>query len=248
MASHLALAQIEGQRRIRVATVAGVQRIWDELSGYDEANLDEWLSKVLPHVQGSQRTSVALMRAYVARATEGPLAPVDVEAVLGSVRNGAPPKEVYTRPFVTLWGGLGGGKPFAEAASAAAARATSTAAMDAQLAMRSASEAIDASDENIYGYTRVADGDACTFCQEVDGAYVKGSEGFVMALHNNCGCGLEPNEEPHRGGTKLPDGTEVRAFAYGPLNGTVAVQPHGELGAVLTGAGEHFTDESQALG
>jgi hypothetical protein len=58
---------------------------------------------------------------------------------------------------------------------------------------------------------------------------------------HNCGCGLEPNDEPHRGAVHLPDGTRVRENQYGPLNANVAVEDHGELGPVLVAPGQKFT-------
>ena len=105
------------------------------------------------------------------------------------------------------------------------ARATSTAAMDVQLAARATFGAVQEADDGVYGYQRVADGDACEFCQAVDGAYVK--SGDAMALHNNCGCSLEPLTVPHPRAARLPDG--------------VAVHEHGELGPMLGDAAHDFT-------
>lgn len=42
----------------------------------------------------------------------------------------------------------------------------------------------------IVGYVRVADGEACDFCEAVDGAFVSSAD--PMPLHNGCGCGAEP--------------------------------------------------------
>jgi hypothetical protein len=68
-----------------------------------------------------------------------------------------------------------------------------------------------------------------------------------MALHSGCECGVEPNREPHRGAVRLPDGTEIRKYAYGPLNDNVAVRNHGEYGPTLVGADHHFMTEAEAL-
>jgi ribosomal protein S18 acetylase RimI-like enzyme len=43
---------------------------------------------------------------------------------------------------------------------------------------------------DIVGFQRVADGDACAFCGEIDGAFLKSDD--PMPLHNNCGCSVEP--------------------------------------------------------
>jgi hypothetical protein len=241
----LVSAHIEGQARLRRLVEQALAGIWADLPGYDRENVDEWLSRTLPVIAAAQRSSVALTEAFLAQFLERrPLGLNPADLTGAAARNGVDPAEVYQRPFVTLWSGLSKGTAFADASSAALARATATGAMDVQLAMRATADAVDQADESFFGYTRVADGGACAFCQEVDGAYVKAAGGFAMALHNHCGCGLEPNPEPHRGAVHLPDGTRVRDYQYGPLNDVVAVHEHGELGAVLTGATDHFTSES----
>lgn len=229
-------AHIAGEKRIRDATTAAVERAWRDLSGYDRENIPEFLGRAVPAVRAGVRASVMLTSAYLARSREVQLRTVDVAAVERSMRNGVLLDEVYARPFVSVWTALDAGKLWADAVDAGLARATASAAMDPQLAMRDTANRLD----NGYGYRRVADGDACQFCQQVNGAYVKGN-GYAMALHNHCGCSLEPLSEPHKGAVFLPDGTQVRKYAYGPLNDKVAVHEHGELGAVLTDPAQTFT-------
>ncbi|HET7588606.1 MAG TPA: hypothetical protein VFK14_00250 [Solirubrobacterales bacterium] len=244
MLSPLAEAHIEAERRLRLLTSQTVGDIWKSLPGYDRQNVDQWLSEVLPVVLGAERQSAALTEGYIARALDRLPEGVDVDALIGAaLRNGVPPAEVYERPFVNVWTALKDGRSFADAVESGLARATSTAAMDVQLAMRSTASAVQAADPSIFGYTRVADATACSFCLEVDGTYVKSAD--AMPLHNRCGCGLEPQTEPHRGAVLLPDGTQIREHAYGPLNDNIAIHLHGELGPVLTGAHDHFTSESE---
>lgn len=237
----LAQAHIAAEATLRSVTIRAVENLWASLPAYNRENLDEWLSRVVPVVLAAQRQSVTITEAYLARALDRRPLGLDVAEVVGSIRGGVSPDEVYGRPFVTIWTALGNGTPYADAMAAGLARATGTAAMDVQMAMRAAADAVDAADETMFGYQRVADPGACDFCQEVDGAYVKGSDGFVMALHNNCGCGLEPLTEPHPRAVHLPDGTQVRPYQYGPLNDKVAVHDHGELGPVLGSPDHDFT-------
>ena len=197
---------------------------WNSLSGHDRANVDEWLSVVLPLTEAANRQSIALTAAYIARSLDRPPEGVDVPAVLADLRGGVPAEEVYRRPFVDYWSALKSNNPYDVALLKGLNRATSTAATDVQLAMRATANAV----ETPYGYQRVADGGACEFCQKVDGAYVKSAT--AMALHNNCGCSLEPLTAPHRLAAHLPDG--------------VAVHSHGELGAVLTSPEHSFTGPS----
>jgi hypothetical protein len=223
MANPLTDAHIEGQRRLRLAVTGGVERIWRNLPGYDRRNVDEWLTNVLPLIAAGKRQSAALTDAYIARFLD--------KAPLGLIpedRRGVDPAEVYERPFVTMWTALGAGSIYKDAFSAGLNRAVSTAAMDVQMAMRAASAAAQAEGQVDFGYTRVANPGACPFCAEIDGAYVK--EADAAPLHNNCGCGLEPNTAPHRLAAKMPSG--------------VAVHQHGELGPVLTAPDQAFTGPS----
>ncbi len=229
MATRLSNAHIERQAQLRGAVTGSITRIWDDLPGYNRENVDEWLSLVLPVVLASQSVSVALTDAYVARFMGRRPLGINAQELIGAAaRKGADPAEVYQRPFVTLWSKLGEGMVYEEAANAALARATGTAAMDMQLAMRGAADAIEQADDGMYGYQRVADASACEFCQAVDGAYVK--SGDAMALHNNCGCGLEPLTAPHPGAAQLPSG--------------VAVREHGEMGPVLTSPDHDFITQT----
>jgi len=225
MPAPLTEAHIEGEKRIREFAQRTVESAWRDLPGYDRENVPEFLSRAVPAVRAAVRSSAGLTAAYLARAREEQPAGFDVDGVLAGLRNGTSLEEVYARPFVTVWTALEAGALWVDAVEAGRARAVSSAAMDPQLAMRATADRLD----NGFGYRRVADGDACQFCQQVNGAYVKGN-GYAMALHNHCGCSLEPLSEPHKGAVFLPDGTQVRKYAYGPLNDKVAVHEHGELG------------------
>lgn len=216
-------------------TVAAVEQIWRDLPGYDRENIDEWLTIVLPIIETSRRTSAALTDAYIASALERQ--PLGLYA-LERVRNGTDPAEVYQRPFVTVWTALGAGRAWEDAVAQGLRRATSTAAIDTQLAFRSTADHIAQADQGIYGYKRVADAGACAFCRMVNGAYVKSASAF--ALHNHCGCGLEPLTDPHPAARFLPSGEEIRRDGF-------AVQTHGELGAVLTDPAHDFTTAALAL-
>lgn len=244
-------AHIEAQRRLREIVKQAVAASWVALGAWNEADVERFLAVAVPTVLAGQRAAVSLTDSYVADVLGRPPLGLDASDLVGAaVRNGTAPETVYQRPFVTLWGAMGQGRSFDDGFSSALARLRSSAAMDMQLSMRAASQAIEAQDEGIYGYQRVADGDACMFCQEVDGAYVKSAD--AMPLHNNCGCGLEPLIEAHPRAVFLPDGTRIRNYQHGPLIDTpppetVAVHEHGELGPVLADPNQHFTTEAEAL-
>lgn len=238
LASRLAETHIELQARLRALIGRAVGQAWDGLGSYDRADIDRWLAQAVPLVTTGQRQSVALTNAYIARSLERRPLGIDMAALIGpGVRNGAPPEEVYTRPFVNVWTALGNGGQWTDAVAAGRARAVSTAAMDMQLSMRGAANAVQEADATIIGYERVADGGACAFCQEVDTAFVKSAD--AMALHNNCGCGLEPVTFESRGQRTGLQGQHGRQ--------NVAIHEHGELGPVLTDPTQNFTTAAEAL-
>lgn len=234
MATALAEAHIEAQRRLRALAAEAVARVWRGLGSWDRADVPRFLEGALPTVLTAQRGSVMLTEAYLAQSLERQPLGVNPEEIIGAnLRNGTSPQEVYERPFITLWTALGAGKPFADAFSSGMARATGSAAMDVQMAFRSTAAAVQEADDGIYGYERVPDGGACDFCLEVAGAFVKSAD--AMPLHNHCGCGLEPVTSPRRGAPFAPPET-------------VAVHQHGELGPVLTDPAHDFTSAAVALG
>jgi hypothetical protein len=239
MASRLANRHIELNARLRDRTARRIERIWRSLPTYRDETLPTWLSAAVPLVQAAQRAEIALTDAYVARALDRPRVGLDAQKILADYRKGASYREVYSRPFNEVIGALVDGVPFEEAARRGEFRAVQTAVTDIQLAMRDSAMAAQR-EYGFYGYQRVADGNACEFCQAVDGAYVKGPD-LVMDLHPSCGCGLEVLEQPADGAVFLPDGTRARDYAYGPLGDKVAVHEHGELGSVLADPKHNFS-------
>lgn len=237
MASALSNAHIEAERRLRLLIADQVERIWRALPGYDRPDLDRWLSTVLPVVLAGQRASVALTDGYLARSLERPPIGLTAEEIIARSRPGVSAEEQWRRPFVTTWTALGNGVAYEAAVASGLARAGEMAAFDIQDAMRQSANAVQQADDSIIGYERVADADACTFCQEVDTAFIRSAD--AMALHNNCGCGLEPVTASARG---------QRIGQKGQHGKRVAVHQHGEMGAVLGSPDHNFTTEAVALG
>lgn len=236
MATRPVDAQIAAQARLRQIVATAVQHIWTGLPGYDEANVDQWLTQAVPVVEAAQHQSVSLTEAFLGYELGRAVVGIPPAGLVGAaVRAGALPEEVYRRPFVTVWSALKAGREFEDAVHSGLVRATSTAQMDVQLSQRATLQAVQESTPGVYGYQRVADPGACEFCMAVNGAYVKRAD--AMALHNRCGCSLVPLRVPHPHARFLPDGTDV--------TDQYAVREHGELGLVLTAPGDHFTTEHE---
>lgn len=190
MATPAAQAHIAAQERLRTITSQAVGGIWTGLPGYDDANVDEWLSRVVPLVLAGQRASVSLTEAFIARAIGRHPLGVDPGGLIGpALRAGADPAEVYRRPFVTVWTALKAGQDWEAAVNAGLARATSTAATDVQLAMRGTLAEVGNADPAIHGYERVPDAGACDLC--LIASTQRYHSGELMPIHNHCGCGVE---------------------------------------------------------
>lgn len=224
MPSALVSAQIAAQAQLRELVAGGVIAAWTALPDYNEDDVELWLARVLPLIAAATRQSITLADAYVARALGRRPLGIDPVPVAAAARSGATPAEVYRRPFVTVWTALSRGVDRQAAIQAGGARAVSTARADVQLAQRAALVEIQRADPKIRGYRRRADPGACKFCAKIDGAFVKSAT--AMALHNGCGCALEPSLTASKA-SPIPDG--------------VAVREHGEMGAYLGDPSHDFT-------
>lgn len=196
MPQTLANTHIETQRRLRELTVRGVAQAWATLPSYDESDVPAFLAIVAPLVIAAQRQSVALTNAYLARALGRQPLPLATEDLIGAaLRGGAAPAEVYRRPFVTTWTALKEGKPYDQAVRNGLERATSTAAMDVQLAMRATATDIFEADPKVIGYRRIPNSGACDLC--LIAAQNRYTTGALMPIHNHCGCGVSPITAKH---------------------------------------------------
>lgn len=225
MSRELALAHMGAQRRLKTLAADGLGRAWDDLPSYNEADVAPFLRRAVPFVVGTQRQSVALTNAFLARSLEQRPTGVNIAAIVAGIRNGASAADVYRRPFVDVWSGLKNGKAWTDAVAAGRARLVSAAEMDIQLAMRDTLLAVGETEEALTGYQRVANANACEFCLAVNGAQFQTE--VPMALHNGCDCGFEAITYTRISKQEFPK--------------DVTVEDHGELGPVLVDPSQQFT-------
>jgi hypothetical protein len=217
---------------LRAAGVGLVVARWDDLATHNEADVAGFVDDVVPNIVTVQAVAAQLTDGYLAALMRRPPLGVDLEDLTGAaVRNGTDPAEVYRRPFVTTWTALKRGASPADALAAGRARLEATAAMDIALSSRAAAREVGRADPNIAGFQRVPDGGACEFCEMAAGQRYNTDD--LMPLHNRCGCTVEP----------IAGGREVESETI--PDPAVDVREHGELGPVLVGAGDHFTDEDE---
>lgn len=138
MAARLTDAHIAAQARLRDRVQVAVERVWRAMPDYDRPTVDSWLAAILPVVEAAQRASVALTQSYVATMLDTGPAKVDPADVVASVRGDVEPRDVYQRPFVTVWTELSNGALYADAVERGLQRAKVLATTDVQLAMRAA--------------------------------------------------------------------------------------------------------------
>ncbi len=238
----LVQTHIDAQAKIRKATASAVRNVWDNLPGYEPENVPQFIAAATTIVGAGQRQAAATTNAFLARATDSKPRRLDYLQVVGSAtRGGAPPKIVYRRPFVQLWFKRKNGMDFRVAVSQSGIRAETLAATDCQLAMRDtlreAGQMLNADPQtmDIWGYQRVPDGDACELCLIAAGQRYNTAE--LMPIHDNCGCGVDILESPSDPGQSIQS-DRLAAILDGDTS--ITVEPHGELGPVLTNADHAF--------
>lgn len=241
MATQAAEAHIAAQARLRALTVQAVATAWQRLPNYDAVSVAPFLSVVVPLVLAAQRQSAALTNAFLARALGRPPVGVDFAQVVGAaIRADTIPATVYRRPFVTTWTALSNDVAYPAAVNAGLERATGTAAMDVQNAMRHTLRLVGEFDPQILGYQRVPDASACPFCRLIAGQRYTTDQ--LMPVHNRCGCGVDVITEANRGDFTGNRDNDLNVTSDGL---TAAVKTHGELGPVLVDGSQRFTGPDQ---
>jgi hypothetical protein len=224
-------------KKTRAAVAHALEAHWKALPDYRDEQIDPFLDKVIPIVHAGQRRAASLTDAYMSRMLKTAPLGLDLDAIIGNVRNGVDSRTVYQRPFVTMWAAIA--TIGIEAAIIKGMnRLTSTAEMDVAMTARDASKAFGTSSGRVAGFVRVADPDCCDFCQSIDGAYVRSDS--AAPLHNRCGCTLEPI-----GSDSSAADNSFDAITSGMTWDDAEIQEHGELGPVIVAKGDSFTGPTE---
>lgn len=255
--SEAQLARIAAQYQRAMLTLSdrtstAVAALWDNVGGITDTQQAAFAARAAELVAEAQRQAALLsdayIRNYVALGTDTPLvaSTLDTAAIIANARNGVLGPEVYLRPTVTLRTALSQGQTLEVAQKLARLRATAAASEDVRLAARAAgSEAMQAT--GVRYYRRVPDGQACTFCLVASTQRYRARD--LMPLHTHCGCTVAPllsATAPQRiidQGLldRLKAASPDRADYWNNPKAVIAVRQHGELGPVLTKAGDNFT-------
>lgn len=235
--------------RLADATSEAVAQLWDASGAISTAAQTEFAARASLIVEAAQRQAAMLadtyVRSYVALGQGVPLLPstIDIGQIIENARNGVAGDVVYARPTVTARIALSEGKTVDVAKALGRIRAMAAADIDVKLAARGAARDSMVG-AGVHFYRRVPDGDACTYCVVASTQRYKSAD--LMPLHEHCGCTVAPL---FTGNERIIDKdllARLKAASDKPdywndPKAIIAVREHGELGPVLTKAGDRFT-------
>lgn len=247
---------------LRRQVQAFVAATWGSLDSWRELDIHRFVGQVVPIVTGGQRQVATLTDGYLATMAslvlDRPIRPIGIppKRVTDLEIRGTDAVEVYGRTGPTVWTALSRGHSLDDAVRQGLSRALATADTDLQLAKTHAVSYATERSDHVSGFERIPDGGACDLC--LLASTQRYHSGDLMPIHNRCGCDVEPIFGEHDSGQIINEGLRAKLedqgvtvyrghgeqSFYGRVAGNdvgVAVQEHGELGPVLTVAGETFT-------
>lgn len=258
--------------RLRSYLSQVVTAVWRSLGEYRQPQMRQFVSQIVPVVNGAASQMQALTVAYLANVTGASPAAVG-NLTVGALRNGADPADVYGRPFHLVWRRLDELKPLdagkiEQAIDSGLNRAVQTAVTDVQLAKQQTSQRVLATNDRVVGYRRVLEGPhSCALC--VIASTVRYHKEDLLPLHPACDCSVLPLLGDHDPGRTIDD--ELLSAAHATVadkfgadstaardirgafkdNGdsllyrdVLITHLHGELGPILGIRGQDFTGPS----
>jgi len=274
------LAEVrDGYNRLNTRLVRGAGALagnaFRQLGSWRDDDLERYISVVGPQIDGFKQQAANLQAAYyqqVAKAngesfTPEPTRPSDLTDEV--LRNGPSAQEVYRRPFVQVYTALSANTLFTTAIEQGAARASSIAETNVQLASRQAGLKQRQGNSNIVGYRRVLTGsENCALCAIA--STQRYTRDNLKPIHPGCDCGEEaiygdfdPGQVIDQGGLDSihealqsqlgVSDREARDAAIGKFvqydddvrladfTEIIATRQHGEYGPTLTWRDQAFT-------
>lgn len=156
---------------VRARVLDYLNRVWGGLGRYDRADIDRFISAVLPAVQAGQLSTAALTDTYLATlertvlGTTARAVGVNAAQVSTEALRGVPAVEVYRRAGVAVWRALKDGVPYEAAVERGRQRAETLAATDLQLAKTHTARRAMAQNERVVGHRRsLRGGSSCGLC------------------------------------------------------------------------------------
>lgn len=241
--------------------VAFVRNAWANLDDYRDAQIDQFVSRVAPVMEGAQAQTAALTDAYLAQyeaaVTGQAVQPIGIsaETISTEALRGVPASEIWQRPGRSVWSALADGKDLVDAARMGLQRAESLAATNLQLARTHTAQAVMAAKPHVVGYRRVPRGrSSCAMC--LLAATQRYRKADLMPIHPGCACKHATIIGDHDPGQVIDEAqleavhARIAEFTGKPIDRGARVpdyrqfiveHQHGEIGPVLGVRGQGFT-------
>jgi hypothetical protein len=253
-------AHINADASIRARVTDYVTRVWGSLENLRDKDIDAFVSRILPVIQGAESQIASLTDAYLATlltnmsgANVRPVG-IDPREVTGKALRGVDPVDVYHRAGTEVWNALSNNIPFNDARKMGLNRALNMALTDLQLSKTHTARRVFSQTQHVVGTRRVLTGsENCGLCHVA--ATQRYHKSKLMPIHPGCDCGTAPimgDEDP---GQVIDDeGLEDAHIAIEERFGVsdrgardpidyrkvLLIREHGEIGPVLTVKGQHF--------
>jgi hypothetical protein len=253
----------EQRRALSDRIVTALRKLFEQLGAWRAAEARRFVEQAVPLLEGAQHQLAALTAVYVAdqasRAVGRVLAPPGIpDAAAVNLRNGVTAREVYQRPFRTVYTALSRGEPLPRAVELGSTRLAQIAEMDLQAtyahASRSAMQQLPP-DARPTGWRRVLVGpENCAMCVVASTQRYRIEN--LNPLHPACDCQVEPIYGPDPGRVIEPELLEAVHDAVQTLTGHAnrggrapdyrkllvsCTAQHGELGTLLVRPSDKFT-------
>lgn len=250
---------IELSAQVRNRVVQYIESAWGSLSSWRDSDINAFIARVVPIVEGGQVRMASITDAYLAQletaALGTPARPIGIAAAQVTGLRGVPTAEVYRRAGVAVWMALSKDEPVQVAVDRGLRRAVGLAETDLQMARTHAVRRILSGKGNVVGYRRVLTGSkSCALCAIA--STQRYGKKQLMPIHPGCSCSVAPiygNRDPGQviDAGRLGD-IQARVEArFGETDRTgrnvadfrdlVVTHEHGEIGPVLSRKGDRHT-------
>lgn len=134
---------------------------WDRMPGYDDSDVDEFITRTAPAVRAGKQSAVALSAAFFALTMR--VRPVGINP------DDVPVDPDLRGPFRATWHALKMGRPFEEAVQVGRSTAQAVGFDFVQSAARRTGDLVAAASGRQVRWQRIPGGNACPWCIQVAG-------------------------------------------------------------------------------
>lgn len=163
----------------RERTSAGLTAAWDELDTYGDEEMETYVARVTPLLEGAKAATVATSAAFFAL-TLG-VRPAAVSAADVEVESKT------DHPFLAMWHALKVGRPLEEAIAAGRSQANAVGYDYVQSTSRRTGDHVAKASGERVRWRRVPGGNACSWCKTIAGQTYHSAASADFG-HNRCDC------------------------------------------------------------